>query len=296
MLYPAAILRLLPENATAPVTDPRILIFHSIVGSGASAYGYFLNGTSLESTFINPRSDEPNGTRVWQLMDTQRRADANRYANGFAVSVETGDRGQPDTQPWDAGQVRRNIELGIWVCQQHPKVRRIRCTAWDGTGVGYHSMWGAPSPWTPSRGKTCPGAARILQFEREVLPAIIAEAPPGTTYLPPEDVTMLTPAQAAQLAAIKALTEQIAEVVGALPRRPTAFRMAADGDGKHKGDVWVLCPSGTYHVQRNALNLMKIARLVDEHPDPIDPGWLHSVPVIAAPTVPAPPAKAVGPR
>lgn len=185
-LYPGADLRLLPENATAPRITPRVLVYHSIVGSGSSAYGYFLNGTSLESTMINPRSDEAMGHIMWQLMDTERRADANYYANPFAISVETGDRGQPDTQPWDAGQVRRNIEFGVWCVNTHPAIHKVRCTGPYGTGIGYHAMWGAPSPWTPARGKTCPGKARVAQFEREVLPMILLEAPSGVDYDPEE--------------------------------------------------------------------------------------------------------------
>lgn len=280
-LYEEALLRLLPENATSPRTDPRVLIYHSIVGPGSAGYSYFLYGTNLESTFINPRSDEPNGNRMWQLMDTERQADANRYANPFAIAVETGDYGQPDNQPWDPGQCRRNIDVGIWATNHHPKIRRIRCPAWNGSGIGYHSMFGAPSPWTPAKGKTCPGKARIVQFERQILPAILAEAPPGTVYVPPED-PMLTTAQAAQLAAIEKLANLISTQIGKLPSKPVAVRMAANGNGKRKGEVWVVTPSGCYHVTRPALDLLKISGQVDEHPTPVDPGYLESIPIIGA--------------
>lgn len=281
-LYEEAMLRLLPENATSPRIDPFILIYHSIVGPGSAGYSYFLHGTSLESTFINPRSDEPNGNRVWQLMDTERQADANYHANNKAVSVETGDRGQPDTQPWDPGQCRRNIELGIWATNTHPKIRRVRCPAWNQPGIGYHSMFGAPSPWTPAVGKTCPGKARIIQFEQQILPSILAESPAGTVYVPPED-TMLTTAQAAQLAALEKLANLISTQVGKLPSKPVAVRMAATAAGKRKGEVWVVTPSGCYHVSRPALNLLKITGQVDEHPNPVDPGYLESIPIITGP-------------
>lgn len=283
-LYPEALQRLLPEADTAALITPRVLIYHSIVGSGASAYGYFLRGTSLEATFVNPRSDEPNGDRVWQLMPCNRRADANADANRFAISVETGDRGQPDTQPWDPGQVRRNIALGVWVVTTQPNVQRIRCPAWNGSGIGYHSMWGAPSHWTPARGKTCPGKARIAQFEREVLPQILAEAPPGTTYDPQEDPVALTPAQAAQLTATAAAVARLEEAVGKLPAKATAVRMARTSrDGtKAAGQVWVVTPAGCWAPPRAALNFLLMAGTVVELPGTVDPDYLEGIPTLSA--------------
>lgn len=179
-LDPGAELRLLPENATAKRTDPRILCYHTIVGSADSAYGYFLRSTNLESTFIVPKQG-----RRWQLMDTNRRADCNYFANDWVISVETGDNGAPETDPWTDSQLSELIAVGRWVLAAHPKVRPVLCTAWDGTGIGWHAMWGAPSNWTPSRGKTCPGRTRIAQFQRVILPALTSGAPAPRPVPPP---------------------------------------------------------------------------------------------------------------
>jgi len=52
----------------------------------------------------------------------------------------------------------------------YPTIPRRRATAATGPGargLGHHSLFGAPSAWTPARGKTCPGRpARVRQWER----------------------------------------------------------------------------------------------------------------------------------
>lgn len=159
-------IRLLPESRTSSRVTPRLLIYHSIVGSAEGAYGYFLRSTSLESTFIVKLSGY-----IIQIMDTERRADANSQANSIAGSVETEDRGDPNVQPWTEAQV----ESMVWLAYQYHRIHGVplrRAAAWDGTGIGYHSMWGAPSQWTPSRGKTCPGTIRIRQFDDVVMPIL----------------------------------------------------------------------------------------------------------------------------
>jgi hypothetical protein len=157
--------RLLPENSSSPRISPRLLILHSIVGSAEGAYRYFRDATNLESTFIVTLGGE-----VWQLMDTTRQADANYRANPFALSVETEDRGDPDTQPWTKAQ----LDALAWLARQCNRVHKIplrRPARWDGSGVGYHTQFGAPSPWTPVE-KTCPGRVRIRQFNDVLLPRI----------------------------------------------------------------------------------------------------------------------------
>lgn len=159
--------RLLPDNKGAPPTRPRLLIFHSIVGSAEGAYRYFRDATNLESTFIVTL-----GGQVWQLMDTTREADANYRANPFAVSVETEDSGNPDTEPWTAAQ----LDALTWIAHECHRIHGIplrRADAWDGSGIGYHVLFGAPGPWTPVR-KSCPGRVRIRQFDEVLLPRIAA--------------------------------------------------------------------------------------------------------------------------
>lgn len=155
-------LRLLPENATQLPITPRALIFHSVVGSAAGAYEYFRTKSNLESHFI-----VTGGGEIWQLIDTERRADANYHANSFAVSVETEDGGDPDTQPWTPHQ----IDALAWIAWEVHRTHGIplaKATRWDGSGIGYHSQF---PPWSPVT-KSCPGRVRIRQFNDLLLPRI----------------------------------------------------------------------------------------------------------------------------
>jgi hypothetical protein len=173
--------RLLPENRTQPISEgQRLVIYHSIVGSAESAYGYFLRSTNLESHFIVRK----NGG-VMQLIDTARTADANYRANGFAISVETEDNGRPDSDPWTAAQLYSLARLGIWARQHHPKIKAQRADHTRGSGYGYHTMFGAPSDWTPVA-KSCPGIIRIKQFNDVLLPSLLKDPviPMATTNLP----------------------------------------------------------------------------------------------------------------
>lgn len=102
-----------------------------------------------------------------QLVDTERRADANNLANGFAVSIETWGRG--DTA-WTPAQVVSIIRLLRWLNATHPAITLERCTDPYGHGLGHHTMFGAPSAWTPYV-KSCPGPLRKQQFDELILPA-----------------------------------------------------------------------------------------------------------------------------
>jgi len=170
-LCPFAVLKLLPENSTQKHTDPDQAILHSAVDQPGptSLYGYFKqDAITLESTFFIK-----NDGTIEQYMDTNVQADANRYANPRAISIETEDDGDPNNTPWNVMQVEAILRLLKWICVTHPKVLRRQCPAWDQAGIGWHSMWGAPSPWTPAAGKTCPGTIRIPQA-RDIIAAVAA--------------------------------------------------------------------------------------------------------------------------
>lgn len=154
-----AAVRLLPENYQQRRIRPIGLIFHSIVGSAEAAYGKFLNSSTLESTFI-VRKDGG----IIQLMDTTVQADANYLANTLYGSVETEDNGHPDIDPWTEPQLQALIKIGLFYHHTHGvPITRVRYHG--DPGIGYHTMFGAPGPWTPVA-KSCPGRARIAQFDR----------------------------------------------------------------------------------------------------------------------------------
>lgn len=163
---PFAVHKFLPENKTQPRIDPDQVILHTAVDAPGptSLYGYFARGdVHVESHFFI-RLD---GT-IEQYMDTERRADANYKANVRAISIETEDDGK--NIAWTDEQIRSIKLLGQWLMKEHPRIARRVCPGPDKSGWGYHSMWGAPSDWTPVKGKTCPGPARIDQFWKEIAP------------------------------------------------------------------------------------------------------------------------------
>jgi hypothetical protein len=146
--------KLLPEWRSQPRMSPVLILDHSIVGSAIGAWWYFHDSTGIEAHFIvrGRRSGSRDG-HIWQLMDTDRQADANLGANDKAISIETEDDGDPDNQPWTAAQLDSLKWLHNKLVSIYPRIRRREATDCDGPGLGYHSKLGAPSCWTPVPGK-----------------------------------------------------------------------------------------------------------------------------------------------
>jgi hypothetical protein len=160
--------RFLPEWQAQPRITPTTIIDHSIVGSAEGAWQMFKERSSLESHFIVDLNGE-----IWQLMDTSRQADANLQANRYALSIETADRGNPDIQPWTPQQLDSLAWLHDELVRLHPTIpRRKSRSCADPAGLGYHTLHGAPSCWTPVS-KSCPGAVRKTQWRDVLLPAFL---------------------------------------------------------------------------------------------------------------------------
>jgi hypothetical protein len=176
--------RHLPEWESQPRMTPTTIIDHSIVGSGEGAFRHFRGTSSLESHLIVCGAADTHDGWIWQLMDTGRQADANLDANRYAISIETGDQGDPDRQPWTPNQLRSLVWLHAELRRVHPSIpnRRSRSCS-DPGGHGYHTLHGAPSCWTPVA-KTCPGTIRKRQWTDMLLPAYLTGSPP-----PEDDMT-----------------------------------------------------------------------------------------------------------
>lgn len=182
--YPDAEWRPIPENYyQAPIT-PTQLIFHSAVDAPgpSTLYNWFARADVGVEThcFITLEGE------VEQYVDTNVRADGNLKANVRAISVETEDDGNPDQREWTDEQVKAIKALTLWVHKTHDVPLRM-CPEWDQPGIGYHTMWGAPSPWTPSV-KTCPGVIRKRQWWAAIEPwirAVAAATPPPVAPPPP---------------------------------------------------------------------------------------------------------------
>lgn len=188
--YPPAHLHLLPEADRQPLIIPTQGILHSVVGD-PDPFGYFAKPEVVAESHLwidqQPSAAHPSGLE--QYVSLHRSADANRRANRRpdgtgAVSVETSDTRHPDSEPWSPFQLDAIVALMVWCAdpdglvatflsvtgQVIAPIPLVRCPTSSAPGWGYHTMWGAPSDWTPVV-KTCPGAARIAQF-----PAMLDQA------------------------------------------------------------------------------------------------------------------------
>lgn len=153
-----------PAGTPGGAITPRVAILHV-----AAVEGMIAPHDGLEWHFYI-RYD---GSIV-QVVDTNQRADANYHANPFAVSIETEGLAAGS---WTEAQIRSILRLLRWLNTVHPIPLR-RCDRWDGAGIGHHTMWGAPSQWTPVA-KSCPGPARKVQFDTIILPALAGPTPRG---------------------------------------------------------------------------------------------------------------------
>lgn len=207
-LYSGATQRPIPPGAN----DPRITaigaILHTDAGNSKSLFGYF-NGPSggIESHFHIPKVGKPE-----QYRDTGWEADANFHGNSFIlngklygyVSIETQGYATDEWNPYQLAEIKK---LLLWLSETH-KFPLVKCASATSPGVGYHTMWGAPGPWTPVA-KDCPGAKRIKQFGSILVPWFSTA---GTTPTPPKDDDVaLTPAQEAAIAKAGWLAEQFAQ-------------------------------------------------------------------------------------
>lgn len=175
----------LPENETQARIRPTQVILHTAAcRCGDSLHDDFNRpGNNLESHFF---VQDDGG--VEQYLDTEVHADANYRANARAVSIETQDDGD-STKPWSPAQELALAGLLIWLWRTHPAIAVDICRTWDAPGVGHHTMFGAPSPWTPVA-KSCPGPARKAQFTALVWRSAAAHAAQHSgsweqTWMPP---------------------------------------------------------------------------------------------------------------
>lgn len=207
-IYDHAIQRIIPPGSSDPRIVPRIAILHVDAGNAESLHGWF-NGPSggVESHFFVKK----DGT-VEQYRDIFWQADANLKANDFAVSIETQGFGAGQ---WTAAQLHAIKALLVWL-HRRAGIPLTRCKTWDGSGVGYHVMFGAPGPWTPSA-KTCPGPDRVKQFEAVLVPWMAGRSKP--TLVEKARAMLGKAAQNATAAGNPARAARIQKAIDVLPKR-----------------------------------------------------------------------------
>jgi hypothetical protein len=166
-LYPRARLRLIDPPASDPRIRPRTGILHVDAGNAYDLYDYFKNlSGGIESHFHIPKA-EVKGVKLFQYRNTEFQADANYYANEFAISVETQGYGIGE---WTEHQLTEIKHLMLWCQEAHSIPLRVMST-WNDLrgGWGFHTLFGAPSKWTPVS-KSCPGEQRKDQFFDVLVP------------------------------------------------------------------------------------------------------------------------------
>lgn len=151
------------------------LILHLAVSNAPSLYPQFSGPSKgIESTlWAVRRSDKSNGENE-QYRPVGREADANLKANSFYrhgrwlgfTSLET--QGTDEHGTWTDYQLDAIKRVFRWGHGEWGWKYRV-CPGAFSSGLGYHTMWGAPSQWTPVA-KTCPGSGRIEQFHDVLVP------------------------------------------------------------------------------------------------------------------------------
>ncbi len=212
---PGAIDKEIKPGSNDPAITPVGGVLHVAVSEAESLYPYF-NGPSggVESHFYVRR----DGT-IEQYRSIYFEADANYKGNSFLrggktcglLSIETQGMGAGE---WTADQLASMKKIILWAHAEADVPIDVIKT-WDGDGWGYHTMFGAPGPWTPAAGKTCPGPDRIKQYQDIFVPWLKRGGQD------PQPVTHVTKG--------RALIEQgVAELEQANENRKAAHQMATE--------------------------------------------------------------------
>lgn len=178
-VVPFARKKLIKPGANDPRIEARIGILHVDAGNAYDLEDYFrYRSGGIESHLHIPK----DGT-LDQYRDTDWEADANYKANPFAISVETQGYG---AGKWTGEQIDMIKRVMLW-CRDTHGIPLRKVTSWNDPrgGWGYHTLFGAPSEWTPVA-KSCPGPDRIEQFHSILVPwmASVGEAGKGMAGVP----------------------------------------------------------------------------------------------------------------
>ena len=168
-IYQKAEWKPLPVGSNDPSIIPIGLILHVDAGNASDLFSFFKYRSGGIESHGHVRLDGHS----YQYRDTEREADANFKANSFIkngkrygyVSLET--QGYGDGE-WTKAQLE---EIKGWILFMHKqhKMPLTVCKSSQSPGVGYHTLFGSPSPWTPVA-KSCPGPKRIKQFNEIIVP------------------------------------------------------------------------------------------------------------------------------
>jgi len=173
--YPDAIRKEITKFARAISAATASCVGHVAVSEAASLFGYF-SGAQVCSTWYIRRSTPDQLTAggmadIEQYVPCDRVAPANYEGNSHRWSFESqGGVSDAQGEPWDAGQVRRAAHLLAWLNQAHQMpLQAMSSSQASQRGFGPHRLGIDPwrvadgERWSTSRGKVCPGDAKIAQ-------------------------------------------------------------------------------------------------------------------------------------
>lgn len=187
---PGAIAKPITPGANDPGIKPVGVVLHTAVSKSSSLFDFFRTKSGGIESHFYVRSD---GT-IEQYRSIFVEADAQLDGNSFEldghlcgfVSVETeGLAGDP----WTDKQLATIKKIILWVRSQSAFPWQV-CPAWNRPGIGYHTMWGSPSHWTPVA-KSCPGPVRVQQFRTALVPWIKEQAQPAKPAAPTFDAAAI---------------------------------------------------------------------------------------------------------
>jgi hypothetical protein len=160
-VYPNAADHNIPPGPNDPPITPRIIVIHTMVGTIESADAHFRDGSGIEAHFGVAMDG-----RVWQWRSTGFQADAQSAGNGYCISIETEDGGQPE-RPWTAIQFQRLVDLMLWIGRVHDIPMTLVRTETE-RGIGYHRQF---ADWNPNH-HSCPGDVRLNQLVNYLIPTL----------------------------------------------------------------------------------------------------------------------------
>jgi len=188
-IFPGAIYRpITASKGRRRLTEYNRVNLHVAVSEAASLFGYF-NKSGIPDSHFYVRKD---GT-VEQYVDTAYQAFADLEGNDATISIETqGGVTNSQGEPWTPQQVETLAQIYAWAVRTHGIARKMATSSQKGDaskGLSWHRLGidgnfpalpdlragrqqrGGGMRYSSSRGKICPGDAKILQ-----VPTIFARA------------------------------------------------------------------------------------------------------------------------
>lgn len=178
-----------PGNPPNKMARHDIICLHTMVGYLRSTDAMFHEDgyTGVESHYgvggiWGSDADHDLDGVVYQWVNDDYRADANLDGNHRLISIETADNAPQhaaDIRPWTPRQVESIIRLVADRCRRYDIPAELVPDSKPGRrGIAYHRQGIDPwrvsggEIWSKSRGKECPGDARIAQLKTVIIPGV----------------------------------------------------------------------------------------------------------------------------